>query len=511
MITIEFNFNGETINIQGNEEDQMETIIQKFASKANITDLNSNYFIYDGYILKNEIAIKDIANSEDKRSKIMHILVNSIETETDKEKLLKKTKEIICPECKDSCKIDMDDYVLSLFGCKGKHEKDYIFLKDFEDTQKVDESKIICDKCKNDKSNTYNNDFFICKTCNLNLCPLCSNTHKGHVIFKYEKRNFICDIHNNQYSLYCEKCEKDICVLCEKDHNNHKTITYGKLITDDKDLKNKKEELKKGIEKLNETIKEIINMLSNVIHNFQIYYKIYDEVYNNYDNKNLNYHTIHNINVLNQNNGYMIQDLNEINGENDINNKFQLISDVYNKMNTKVYNEIEIVYESNKNKKIKIFDSIFVKNNKDKCKIIYKDKEYDLQEYFEINEENIKDNLLTIKLKGIKKITDASFMFHTCKHLISLPNLKNWDTHKITSMDHMFSTCESLKSLTGISDWDTSNVKLMSSMFFNSKNLEYIDDISNWNTKSLKNKSYMFKGCKKLSNIPEKFKPGLLG
>ena len=62
MITIEFNYNGQTINIQGNEEDQMETIIQKFASKANINDLNSNYFIYDGYILKNEKAIKDIAN-----------------------------------------------------------------------------------------------------------------------------------------------------------------------------------------------------------------------------------------------------------------------------------------------------------------------------------------------------------------------------------------------------------------------------------------------------------------
>ena len=78
MITVEFNYNGQTINIQGNEEDQMETIIQKFTTKANITDLNSNYFIYDGYILKDQIAIKDIANSEDKKSKIMHILVNSM-------------------------------------------------------------------------------------------------------------------------------------------------------------------------------------------------------------------------------------------------------------------------------------------------------------------------------------------------------------------------------------------------------------------------------------------------
>ena len=163
----------------------------------------------------------------------------------------------------------------------------------------------------------------------------------------------------------------------------------------------------------------------------------------------------------------MIQDLNKINDENNINNKLQLISDIYNKMNTKeINNEIEIVYETNKNKKIKIFDSIFVKNNKDKCKIIYKDKEYDLQENFEINEEDIKDNLLTIKLKGIKNITNAAYMFNTCKHLISLPNLKNWKTYKITSMDHMLCSCESLKSLTGISDWDISNVKNMSTMFY---------------------------------------------
>ena len=38
MITIEFYYNGETINIQGNEEDKMENIIQKFATKVNITD-----------------------------------------------------------------------------------------------------------------------------------------------------------------------------------------------------------------------------------------------------------------------------------------------------------------------------------------------------------------------------------------------------------------------------------------------------------------------------------------
>ena len=38
---------------------------------------------------------------------------------------------------------------------------------------------------------------------------------------------------------------------------------------------------------------------------------------------------------------------------------------------------IKIIYKS-KDKRVKIFHNNFVKNNRDKCKIIYKDKEYEL-------------------------------------------------------------------------------------------------------------------------------------
>ena len=46
---------------------------------------------------------------------------------------------------------------------------------------------------------------------------------------------------------------------------------------------------------------------------------------------------------------------------------------------------IKIIYKS-KDKRIKIFHINFVKNNRDKCKIIYKDKEYELQQYFNFND-----------------------------------------------------------------------------------------------------------------------------
>ena len=60
----------------------------------------------------------------------------------------------------------------------------------------------------------------------------------------------------------------------------------------------------------------------------------------------------------------------------------------------------EVMYKSNENKgtNIKIFDKTFINNNRDKCKIIYKNKIYQLKEYLEelkINH-NYKDSIKLI-------------------------------------------------------------------------------------------------------------------
>ena len=46
-------------------------------------------------------------------------------------------------------------------------------------------------------------------------------------------------------------------------------------------------------------------------------------------------------------------------------------------------NKITIVYKINeKEVKIKLFDSFFVEKNKNNCKLIFENKEYELQEFF---------------------------------------------------------------------------------------------------------------------------------
>ena len=94
-------------------------------------------------------------------------------------------------------------------------------------------------------------------------------------------------------------------------------------------------------------------------------------------------------------------------------------------------NEIIILYKKTNERKIKIFGKKFVKNNKKFCKIIYNKEEYFLNENFPV--ENLKPNedILEIRLIGIRNITDMSFMFCGCNNLISLNNIHKWNTSKI--------------------------------------------------------------------------------
>ena len=116
-------------------------------------------------------------------------------------------------------------------------------------------------------------------------------------------------------------------------------------------------------------------------------------------------------------------------------------------------NEINIIYDieecNKKEGKIKIFGKYFVNNNKNKCKIIINDKENEL-----IEEYNIKDNnkkKLEIKLIGIDKISDMSYMFDGCSSLSNLPDISKWNTNNVNNMSYMFYKCSSLSKLPDIS------------------------------------------------------------
>ena len=122
-----------------------------------------------------------------------------------------------------------------------------------------------------------------------------------------------------------------------------------------------------------------------------------------------------------------------------------------------INDEITILYNIKKRQrkkgKIRIFGKNFVKNNKNKCKIIIDGKEYELIE--EINIKN--EETIEIKLIDISKIIDMSYMFDGCSSLSNLPDISKWNTNKVTNMNSMFSGCSSLSNLPDISKWNINN------------------------------------------------------
>ena len=196
---------------------------------------------------------------------------------------------------------------------------------------------------------------------------------------------------------------------------------------------------------------------------------------------------------------------------------------------------IEITYKINPNEsQIKLFGEQFIINNKylkNKVSIIFENIPYNFEQYF--NLKNIKytpKDTLTIKLAGVGKFIDVSHMFDSCELLLSVSQIKNWDSSKINNMkcmfnrcknlislpdidflntsqvkymNFLFSRCKSLVSLPDITKWNTSNVKDMAYMFYSCKSLKSIADLSKWNTSNVIKKSNMFFKCKSLSSIPK--------
>ena len=156
MSLINFDFGNVITTIQCNEDDIFKDICIKFGIKVQ-KNINDVYFVYNGKII-NELEKKfnEIADTADKEKKEMNISVIELNENKDKNTII-KSKEIICPICRNGIKIEIKikEYKIKLYECKNNHVKILTF-DEFEKTQFIDESKIICDNCREkNKSNTY--------------------------------------------------------------------------------------------------------------------------------------------------------------------------------------------------------------------------------------------------------------------------------------------------------------------------------------------------------------------
>jgi hypothetical protein len=270
MATVIFLLNGFPTRIQCLINEKMRDIINRFNEKLKI-NMNKAQYLYGGNQVNLELTFYQQASNIDKQRKEMNILVYINESIISNNQSIIKSKEIICPKCKENCLISFDNYQIKLYNCKNGHEIKNISFKDFNNSQYINENEIKCNNCNNTKYKSYNKQFYKCLNCNINLCPLCNQKHdKSHEIIDYNNINYICSYHKDFYVSYCRECKMNLCMKCEMKHNNnHIIINYKNILPDEDEIKKELKIFKDKIDKLQETFKEVINMLNKITGDFQ--------------------------------------------------------------------------------------------------------------------------------------------------------------------------------------------------------------------------------------------------
>ena len=220
MSTITFLFKGGEVPIKCTQREILVTIIQRFCENVQVSRNQVN-FLFNGSILDEQIT-EDRIPMNDQNKKL--IMVDYNDDEEDQADVIVKSKEVICPQCKEYASISIDDdYKISISNCKKGHKTENILISEFEKTQDINLSKIICDKCKNkNMGKIFNNEFYICINCKSNLCPMCKKEHNlNHNIIKYQNKPYICEEHGEAFISYCNQCKKNLCFTCEDNHNGH--------------------------------------------------------------------------------------------------------------------------------------------------------------------------------------------------------------------------------------------------------------------------------------------------
>ena len=500
MNSIIFTWNGVRTTIQYNKGDKIKDICQKYVQKTQM-DINNLFFVYGGTKLNIDLENEEISKKIDNDNSA-NILVFDKNIEDNEDNPLKKSKNIICPKCQENCRIYINDYKITLSDCKNRHITKNILFENFKNTQLIDESKINCNICNNNKNKTYEKKFFKCLTCDKNLCPLCNSNHdKNHITIEYEKKNYFCKFHNELYVSYCENCKSNLCMQCVIEHNGHQFIDFKDIVSNKNEFQNKLIKFKEKIDKMNNIITKMIAILYKVNENMKNYFEIYNEIIKNYEIKNRNYEMFKNINYIQ--NTIHFEEVDKIINNNNIYFQFENIINIFNKMEKmQKINEMTIKYKIKGCETIKLFHEDFVKNNKENCILFIDGKEMELLDYLDVTKIN-NNEILEIKLKEIKPITNMYRMFRDCYQLFSLPDFSEWDTSNVTNLHSLFNGCPLLSFLSDISKWNTSNVTDMGYLFWGCKSLNNLPDISKWDTSKVSIMRGIFYDCFNLKSLPD--------
>jgi len=347
MIEITFTYEGSKYNIQSNLTDKMKDIFKNFRTIVHLEE-NALFYLYHGSAIDEELELERLISDDDKQLNKMEIMAYLIDNNNEsRSESSYKSKDVSCPKCGETCLLKIDNFRIKLYNCKNGHSSDYILLEDYEKIQKVEELNIKCEICnENNRSNTYNNEFYECINCKKNICPLCKTNHDTtHKIINYNKKNYVCQTHFEPYVKYCNDCKLNLCSSCNENHEEHNISKFENMNININEIKTEINNLGELIRENNSNITKFINFLNQFAYNLKTYHKIYNDMIINYEKKNINYELIQSINQMD--NSIVKKNLIEINNYknlvNKINNLIEFSNILFNK--TSDYNET-VTYEN---------------------------------------------------------------------------------------------------------------------------------------------------------------------
>ena len=149
-INASFAYLNKIIQVQCKDDEEINKMYQKFATKLNDGSEAAHYiYYYDGNKLGHDSTIGK--NKYLKGKKDLNIEVQ------------KKLRLVKCPKCKcNDCIVDLSNYLLSFYGCKYNHSESVVY-DEYINTQKIDSSELRCSipDCPRNQQN-YSLGFYKC-------------------------------------------------------------------------------------------------------------------------------------------------------------------------------------------------------------------------------------------------------------------------------------------------------------------------------------------------------------
>ena len=134
MVEIEFNFNQSLTNIQANLDEKFQDVINKYLQKS-LLEPGSVYFLLNGKPINPNESVESHMSDLDKQNKKMKILVTIVyKDDKDRQQVIVKSKDVICPQCYEPCRITIENYKIKLFECVNGHITEDINFIEFANT-----------------------------------------------------------------------------------------------------------------------------------------------------------------------------------------------------------------------------------------------------------------------------------------------------------------------------------------------------------------------------------------